>query len=1182
MASPPQNLLQQARDAIERGAPPGAVLARLRESYDVPPDLEAALTGARFVQDQEGNLLYDAANPGQTPRPMSTGEVLSELTKAGFAGAGANVFGALESARVAAASNVSEAAFGDPNERRVFGQVADRLRAYRRARTDEADPRLDLPLALDEIVSGGIEGAAALPIVLGAGAIGGPAAAFGVAPALYGGAAYDESKSPTEALKAAGIAALTQGAGRFVSRAPSLPVRLGAGAVIDAGIAAGGGQDIEGIAANVITGLPWSVGYTGAKPQRGARRSMADLVEPARSGAADAADAARPAPDDAAGVPRPAEAAAPVAPEGNPADAPAGRQVDVPEGTGYRGAHSNRVLGPEARAWIDDLLTDPTRAAELERQRGGRITVEETEARADAYPLTREEAADLPQRTLLPVEGVARLKRYAKDSVAGVKEARADLESAQRSGDAQLVAAAQLELESRANEAAKIGMAYLATGSEAGRALGFRSYGERRTRSELLARRGLRMAMDDTTLRPAEREALAARIMAAGDDPAAIMREIQAAYLPRWQDKLMELRVNNLISSAVTITRNVVGNAAATASRLVENATGYLVDLPVEGVQRLRGAGGSANRRRAREITADLAGSLHGATEGARLAWRALRDENFALSQGRIPEEALKLPAIEGRLGVALRTPSRIQSAADLLFYQINAEGRRSQLAMRQALHEGHRGRAATQRATDLLEASRGVDLAVAERVARGKLKAANDAERIAGSAHAFAQEYTFRNPLERFGQAAEQMRQADNFAGAATRFVIPFFRTPVNLGKFTAQRSLLGFISPRNWRDLRSGNRERATASIARMGLGTGIAYALASYAMQGHISGAGPDDRASREALKRTGWQPHSVRIGDEWYSYRGFSPVSEQLAAAATLAETWTRNPTGEVDLQALQRIGLAIARTNLEQPMWTGVADLMNAIRQSDEDFGERKTHSALANMVTGTVVPRAVAWAARSVDPTRRAYAETFVDQLLQQAPGTREITLPFRDPLGRTFDEPEGALAAFVPHTSDRDTSPLDRWLVDIQDAPDRAVVDYPSRTQLGRRLAPEDYDQLLQARGELLLPVLNEIRKGVDLRAEGGAFQARKAVGDAVADLGKVATTRVVPPAELRALGIPDSPEARQAVLLVMNTAPIRNAYAAPERTDAEKRLILDLVLKAPNDPAAATALRRIVLGEP
>ncbi len=1690
MPGPPPEVLEKARDAIARGAPARAVVQRLRHSYELAPDLEAELTGERIVRNDAGEVIFDAARPGQTPRPLGVGERVAEAAKAGAAAAVAMPLGAAEQLRVGIAST-GLPGFGDPNERRVFGRIADRLRRYAAERTDEADPRYDLPLALDEILQGVPQGLGALTVA----ALSGPGF-YATVPAMVGGGVYDETGDAGEALKAAGIAGATTLGGAAISQIPSRAGRLGVGAGADALLARGLGQDAEGMAANVVLGFPFNVGYTGARPMDRRRVTPVDPV--ARQGVLDAfkppaeVEAAAPiplprpelqrpdapaitkdaapltepgapitespeaitpatpapaapatssgrrllspmeteidlpgggsvrarfamveaddlipshradnfqprpdypervqerlyhsdpaeqakvvanadrwkpshiyndaplattgapiitprnivlggnsramseqriaagaartppellrrtallnaerfgfSPDDVAAMRNPvlarvienaptnaddaavlvrrlnddftqevgsvargvslarsltdrslrvfqaavdngseelpsiksalarnrqivdalradgiisdqnqslyvrkdtghlttdgmrlaedtflgrvvpdadvinarapsmrarllravpailhAETAAPEAgfarlidgavrseilrdvtgdtiddflaqtsltpmpsqldpavagihralllPKPNDtrdafarfarraaevasgqgdllggrrtmADAfeavfgarpPHGRGIvdggeevsnDVPfgqdpeiisgrgtdgvaygrggrpvggepgeggtgragppassgEGGGggpppgaprpggvggppagaegtpgrgfgvevapdaeYAGRHSATVLGPDDAAFVDQVLTDPDWGRALEERRGGRITLAEAEALGRRWGMTPEQAANLPQRTILPVEGEAKLRQLAQAATARVRTRRTELEEAMRSGDPRRMASAQTAMEIDTREAAKILMAYEAVGSEAGRSLGYRSRDSRRTRAELLARRGLRMVMDDASLTPEQRDSLAAEIVAAGDDHARLLGAIRNTYLPKWHDKLMELRVNNLVSSPVTITRNVVGNSAGVASRLVENATGYLIDLPFEVADRVRGAPGSANRRRAREITADVAGSMHGAIEGARLAWGALRDENVALSQGRIPEEAIRLPAIEGRLGVALRFPTRIQSAADLFFYQVNAEGRRYQLAMRQAVNEGNRGGAATARARELIEASRGVDLAVAERVSRGTLKPKDDAERIAGSAHGYAQEYTFRKPLERYGQAAEQLRQAPGAAGGTTRLVIPFFRTPVNLAKFTAQRSVAGFFSPRNWRDLASGDRERATSSMARLGLGTGIAYALSQVALSGGISGAGPEEPAARDALRRTGWQPHSLRIGDTWYSYRGFSPVSEQLAAAAELAETWAKSPTGEVDLEALQRIGLAIARTNLEQPMWTGVADIVNAVRQSDEAFGERKSAGVVSNLVTGTVVPRSVAWAARTADPLQRKYGETFLDQMLQQVPGAREITVPFRDPLGRAFESGSGALAAFVPHTSDSGTAPLDRWLVAIQESPDRAAVDYPSRTQLGRRLGPEVYDQLLQARGELLLPALEAIRQQTQGRGAEGEFAARKAVRDAASDLGRVALQRILPDAELEALGVAPSEPARAAVLAVLNTPAVRNVYEAPERTDREKLQLLELVQRAGSDPRAAAALRDVVLG--
>jgi len=872
-------------------------------------------------------------------------------------------------------------------------------------------------------------------------------------------------------------------------------------------------------------------------------------------------------------------------------EAPPGRRT--PEGWPGRGfgvrvsdrepkfAHSARILGDDAEAFVRSFLEDPVQGPRLEARRRGVLGAARVDELAARVGLSASDYLRMAQGSIFPAEVQAHLASLIHAHREALADVTAHREQALREGNAAGVAAAEASVGQLSHNMARLLMTLEASRSEAGRTLGANRLAK--TKAEGLAMKALRMVMDETTLPEPVRSRLAARIAAAGGDSVAVINAVREAYLPGWWQRLIELRVNLLLSSPVTILRNTVGNSLAVATRLTEQLVGLPIDLAYEYGYRATHGGRAApqaqNRRTATEIAYDLFGTIHSSIEGFRLAARALADESFAAAHGRVGEEALLLPAIRGRKGEAIRVPSRFQSAADLFFYHMNATGRRYQLAARQARHEGAEGPALYARISELVREAEAVDERVVQRIAGGQITARSEAERIAASAHQYGEEFTFRSRLGNFARAIDRARNVEDPFGYGAKLLIPFYRTPVDVAKFGAQRSVLGFISPRNRNDiLRSGNRDQIVSAAARMTLGAASAYVLTNLALSGYISGSGPKERAAREAMERTGWLRYAVRIGDTWYSYRGYSPLTEQMGLAAEMAENIQRRKDGGgLDLETLQRVGLSIAQTSVDQPMWTNVSDLIDAIRKSDNPAYSRKATSAGVNLVASMLVPRGSAFAAKATDPVSRAFAEDDLETALKQSvPGLRQQTLPWRDALGRGYETADAALQAVIPHRRARPQTPLDQWLWDIRESVDKAVVGYPERTQLGRRLSPEDYDRLLMARGELLLPALERMRQAM----QGAPVKAAQAaVAGLLSKVTHAAEARVVPDAELRALGLEPTEQARRTMLSLMDDSHLRPFYEMAGRTDGEKRQILGLVQRAPSDPRAMQALQQMVL---
>ncbi len=430
--------------------------------------------------------------------------------------------------------------------------------------------------------------------------------------------------------------------------------------------------------------------------------------------------------------------------------------------------HSARILGDDAEAFVRSFLDHPVEGPRLEARRRGVLGAARVDELAQRVGLSTSDYLRMARGSIFPAEVQAHLASLIHGHREALAEVSAHHEQALRDGDAAGVAAAEASVGELSHNMARLLMTLEASRSEAGRTLGANRLAK--TKAESLAMKALRMVMDETRLPEAVQQRLAARIAAAGGDSTAVIDAVREAYLPGWWQRLVEYRVNMLLSSPVTILRNTVGNGLAVATRLTEQIVGLPIDLTYETGYRAthggRAAPQSQNRRTATEIAYDVFGTIQGSIEGYRLAVRALGDESFAAAHGRVGEEALLLPAIRGRKGEVIRLPSRIQSAADLFFYEVNATGRRYQLAARQARHEGARGPALYARITELVRAAEAVDERVMQRIARGQITARTDAERIAASAHQYGEEFTFRTPLDEFAARIDRARADRNSKG--------------------------------------------------------------------------------------------------------------------------------------------------------------------------------------------------------------------------------------------------------------------------------------------------------------------------------------------------------------------------------------------------------------------------------
>lgn len=220
--------------------------------------------------------------------------------------------------------------------------------------------------------------------------------------------------------------------------------------------------------------------------------------------------------------------------------------------------------------------------------------------------------------------------------------------------------------------------------------------------------------------------------------------------------------------------------------------------------------------------------------------------------------------------------------------------------------------------------------------------------------------------------------------------------RTPVNLLKFSAERSPLAPLL-KEWRaDFMAGGARRDMA-IARSTLGTGMASMMYLAALDGRVTGSAPTDPAKNRFVRADGWQPYSVKIGDTWVSYSRLDPFALQASVAADLA---TR-ADGMSERQLERYSGLLVASMIGAMADKTWLSGTVKAAEAVGDP--ERYWSSYLRNLGASFLVPNLLAQTARTYDPVQRK-RDSFTDELQSRIPGLSSGLPAARDIWGNAIE----------------------------------------------------------------------------------------------------------------------------------------------------------------------------------
>ena len=258
---------------------------------------------------------------------------------------------------------------------------------------------------------------------------------------------------------------------------------------------------------------------------------------------------------------------------------------------------------------------------------------------------------------------------------------------------------------------------------------------------------------------------------------------------------------------------------------------------------------------------------------------------------------------------------------------------------------------------------------------------------------------------------------------------------------------------------DIAAGGARRDLA-LAKISLGSLVMATSADLAQQGLITGGGPTDPRLRAAMRRTGWQPYSIKTADGYVSYVRTDPIGGMLGIAADMSEIMGQLDSADAEDIAAAGV-MAISQNIVSKTYMSGVADLMEVFASVSPEAGA-SAGEAYIRRLFGTLVPAGVAQYTRTNDPALR-HVDSMLDQLRSRIPGYSEDLPPrlnlWGDPIVLSGGVGPDIMSPLWK--SPLRDSPVDEEIIRL-DAP----ISMPQRNISGVELNPAEYNRYVALAG--------------------------------------------------------------------------------------------------------------------
>lgn len=324
------------------------------------------------------------------------------------------------------------------------------------------------------------------------------------------------------------------------------------------------------------------------------------------------------------------------------------------------------------------------------------------------------------------------------------------------------------------------------------------------------------------------------------------------------------------------------------------------------------------------------------------------------------------------------------------------------------------------------------------------------------------AREETFQTELPPTLKALQSAMRDPR--GKWAQMIFPFVRTPYNIAWETLRRTPVGFGEVAwKWADATAPERMEL---MARPLVGTAVGMYLIQESLEGILTGGGPLDPVAEANLRETGWQAYSVKLGNTYFSYQRFEPLSSVVGMAADIAEGIKRGDFDSVNTGTTRLLGL-ISENLTNKTFLSGLEGLINALSNPSREAGTWLKQMQMS-LVPNSLGPIPFGHLAQGVDPVYRQTEPFSLEAFQAKIPWLSSNLPPQYTPTGELRKRPgTGFERTFWPvarRTERQDPTAVAARLLDQIGSPPTPPKRYTYIKGVRVWYTPEERDYLAKA----------------------------------------------------------------------------------------------------------------------
>ena len=351
-------------------------------------------------------------------------------------------------------------------------------------------------------------------------------------------------------------------------------------------------------------------------------------------------------------------------------------------------------------------------------------------------------------------------------------------------------------------------------------------------------------------------------------------------------------------------------------------------------------------------------------------------------------------------LGQTIRMPARALITSDEFFKQMALRSRVYSVALQEARAKGMNPAQQAAHIQNKLDNAIHLKDVVEDGRLMAKAGSFNRADPLAVDAMGLARQATFTQPLERgIGQSLQEFKANHPWF----HVILPFVRTPTNIIRFAWQHTpILNRTQFQHMEDIRAGGQRKAMAA-ARSTMGGLLWATAANYAMEGRITGYGPENPEVRKELMATGWLPYALKSTDEngkdiYISLNRLDPYGMFFGLAADATEIMSKSD--DATKQDIAHALITATIRNLTSKSYLkGMSAMLDALSKPDTNLDKMLRQQAASNVPS--ILPNL---------NEDQAFHEvrSVLDAVKARIPGLSKTVDPKRNILGEVLHMPVG------------------------------------------------------------------------------------------------------------------------------------------------------------------------------